>query len=136
MDMQLSNNAVTNLNTVIGHTPQVTNNYSTTEHIVYNPDGTPMTWIDGNIVYEQTFIGTITQAASSNNTLQLVNNSYHIINAGGWFNSGTGNRHYISVVNGSLSGVYGFFYNGAMTTFSSLARTNSPYEVTLRYTKN
>lgn len=129
----LSNGIVVNSSGTIATIPL---DYSTSEV------NTGQKWIDGKTIYRRTFTGTITAAATSVVTTNLIasgapfsqlirgygtwrkNAAEHVVFSGGWNSTNT------AAINWNQSSG-----NVQMISSSDAARTNAPYQITLEYTK-
>lgn len=112
--------------------------YSTTEQL------TGDVWIDGKPIYRRSFTGTISQAASTRNSVTLIASGVEtIINGSGyWDAGGTFMVPVGSTVTSTtaLNTAYGSEIRlqsnaASLLTVSSSARSSAPYHVTIEYTK-
>jgi hypothetical protein len=95
---------------------------------------------DGCVIWGQKFVGSITQAVNTENSLTLLTNGNTIVlTASGWFDRGDGAKYMIpfSRNNSSAIGYCGVISTAGSTiviTLSHIARTNAPYNFDLDYT--
>ena len=100
-------------------------------------------WVDGKVIYKRTFTGTISQAATTRNTVTLIASGIDkVLDYNGYYDEGGG--LYITLgsarmaTDGTVNGSDTVWNNGGAVAFltkSATARTNAPYAVTVFYTK-
>ena len=109
------------------------------------PVGQELDFGDGS--FGRRFTGTITRVANQGHDIQLIASgvlNWRIMDSGGWFDTGNGgtNAFNSTIHSGGLTTIVrasgitiGTSGNLVFLSFSATARTNSPYDIWIRYTK-